>query len=56
MSESKGRWVDAYLETEDIDEANRRSEFRIYPWPEGTGLDEKLKYFRERKLNLYNLP
>ena len=56
MYEYKGRWVDAYLETEDLDEANSRSEFKIYPLADATGLNEKLRFLKDRKLNLYNRP
>jgi hypothetical protein len=51
--DGKSRWRDHYLETENIEETNRKAGFNIYPHAEGTHLKEKLEYLKARKLNLY---
>ena len=53
FSEGKTLWKDAYLRVEDIQEADRLSQFSAYPWPEATHLKEKLHYLKIHHLNLY---
>ena len=53
FSHGKKQWKEHYLRTEDIEESNLTSGFKIYPWPEHTKLKEKLDYLKMKKLNLY---
>jgi hypothetical protein len=50
----KKRWVKAYLKNENIEEADRISDFKIYPNAKATYLKDKLEYLKQRKLNLYH--
>ena len=49
----KTTWKATYLETENIEQANRRANFKIYPNPERTKLKQKLNYLKKHQLNLY---
>jgi len=53
FSDGKKRWIAAYFQTGSVPEADRISEFQVYPRPEETHLEEKLNYMKEHKLNLY---
>ena len=56
FSRGKRQWKAAYLATGSVEEADRLSQFKIYPWPERTRLSHKLQYLRERNLNLFRTP
>jgi hypothetical protein len=42
FADGKRAWVACYLQTENIAHCDQASGFPIYPWPEGTGLRQKL--------------
>ncbi len=53
---SRGRvlWALCYLEHEDVRICNQRTHFMVHPEAERIGLQERLRFLRERKLNLYD--
>jgi hypothetical protein len=51
-SEGRRSWKDAFLKTHDEGEANRISNFSVYPAP----LGERLRYLEDHKLNLFLPP
>ena len=53
LVDGKQAWRAAYLETRSIAEANERTGFVAYPWPEHTRMAEKLAYMEARGLNLF---
>ena len=55
MRNKKILWKQQYLLTENIEEANRVSNFAVYPrqYEQRTNLKWKLEYLKQRKLNLY---
>ena len=44
----------AYLTSENITEADRIAGFKIYPVAEATNLEEKLKWLRKQRFNLFS--
>lgn len=55
-NENKSRkevWKICYLKYENINDCDIRTGTQIYPNPQKTGLENKLKFLKENKLNLY---
>lgn len=52
-SHGKKAWRECYLKNHDIEQCNVQTQFQIYPWPEGTRLQQKLHYLEQKKLNLF---
>jgi hypothetical protein len=53
FAEGKRSWAECYRQTESIHGCDEAAHFRIYPNPEQTGLQQKLDYLKERRLNLF---
>lgn len=53
LSQSKFRWKKYYLQTENIEESNRKARFMIYPDADRTHLQRKLMYLKTNRLNLF---
>ena len=51
--DGKSRWRTCYLTREDIEECDKLTKFKIYPFPEATRLSEKLALLKIKKLNIY---
>jgi hypothetical protein len=49
--EGKAKWVQAYLEVRNIDESNRRAQFKVYPVDER--IEQKIEYLEENKLSFF---
>ena len=57
VSKGKTAWIAAYLATHDISEANRRSDFWIYPPEQGPGpLPGRLAWLEARHLSFFASP
>ena len=52
--EGKSEWRKCYLKTEDVHGCDVAVHFAVYPFPERTGLKEKLEYLKRTKQNLYS--
>jgi hypothetical protein len=52
-SHDRAAWRECYLKLESIDQCTALTGFKVYPWPEGTHLKEKLDFLKQRHLNLY---
>jgi len=53
-ADGKRAWVECYLRTENISECDKSAGFVIHPYPDQTGLKEKLDYLKARQLNLFS--
>jgi hypothetical protein len=53
-ADGKRAWVDCYLRTENVSECDKSAGFVIHPYPDQTGLKEKLDYLKARQLNLFS--
>jgi hypothetical protein len=53
LSTSKAGWRTCYLRTHDLAGCQRAFEQPIYPRPLATGLQQKLDFLEQRKLNLF---
>jgi hypothetical protein len=53
QARAKRAWQACYLRLGEVRACDRESGFSIYPAPEVTHLEEKLRFLRERKLNLF---
>jgi len=49
----KRAWVSCYFARHTVQQCNSVTDFKIYPWPEATHLQEKLDFLEQRHLNLY---
>jgi len=52
-AERKRWWKDCYMKNENVEFCNQVTRFKLYWWPEGMRLQEKLQYLKENRLNLY---
>jgi hypothetical protein len=52
----KRAWVSCYFSRHDIQQCDLMTNFKIYPWPEATHLQQKLDFLKEHRLNLYGEP
>jgi ABC-type multidrug transport system fused ATPase/permease subunit len=52
-SEGKARWAACYLREENVSSCNQSAKFSVYPEGQETHLEEKLRYLKERHLNLF---
>lgn len=53
FADAKRRWSNCYLHTDDIRYCDKKADFKIYPVPEETQLQEKLDYLKAHHLNLF---
>lgn len=44
LCDAKTRWVSAYLQTHDVQAADKMTHFQIHPNPVARGVDEKLQW------------
>lgn len=51
--DAKAAWVEAYLETRSIEQANARARYAIHPDPVRSRLEEKLRFLEERHLSFF---
>jgi hypothetical protein len=49
----KRAWASCYKQVENIEYCDSATKFTIYPYPERTGLKQKLDYLKKNKLNLF---
>jgi hypothetical protein len=49
----KRNWVECYRTLGNIHACDQAADFKIYPFPERTGLQQKLDFLKERRLNLF---
>ena len=52
----KRAWVSCYFSRHDIQQCDLVTNFKIYPWPEATNLQQKLDVLERQHLNLYVKP
>jgi hypothetical protein len=52
-ADEKREWVSCYLAQHSIPECDSMTNFKIYPWPKATHLQQKLDFLEHRHLNLY---
>jgi hypothetical protein len=50
----RSAWALCYVEHEDVRLCNRKTRFLVHPEPQRTQLRERLRFLRERQLNLYD--
>lgn len=53
LSNGKRSWAACYLKSENIEQCDASTGFKIYPRADATRLKEKLDYLKQHKLNLY---
>jgi len=53
FADAKRRWADCYVRTGDIRYCDAKADFKIYPVPEETQLQQKLDYLKAHHLNLF---
>ena len=53
MGTTRRNWKACYILLEDIAECDSQTGFMVYPDPSATGLQEKLLFLKEHRLNLY---
>ena len=53
VANGKRAWVSCYLRTGDITYCDRFTGFPVYPQPQQNGMQQKLNYLSERRLNLF---
>jgi hypothetical protein len=53
LSSAKAGWRACYLRTHDLEGCQKAGELPIYPRPAATGLQQKLDYLEQRRLNLF---
>ncbi len=53
IADGKRAWAACYIRAEDIQYCDRTTHFVIFPYPERTGLKQKLEYLKQRRLNLF---
>jgi hypothetical protein len=51
--DQKRAWAACYVQTESIASCDQATHFRIHPDPQRAGLQEKLDYLKQRRLNLF---
>jgi len=56
LAAGKRAWAACYIRTEDIQYCDRATQFVIFPYPERTGLKQKLDYLKQHRLNLFAAP
>jgi hypothetical protein len=56
FADGKRNWANCYIRTENIRYCDQSTKFVIYPHPEQTGLQQKLDYLKEHRLNLFAEP
>jgi hypothetical protein len=55
-SDGKRHWANCYVRTGDINHCDESTNFKIYPTPEATHLQQKLDYLKANHLNLFAGP
>ena len=56
FADGKRNWANCYVRTENIRYCDQSTNFVIYPHPEQTGLQQKLDYLEQHRLNLFAEP
>jgi hypothetical protein len=56
MSRNKLKWKEVYLQTQNIEQANAESNFRVLPKKKEDQLKKRLEFLKKNRLNLYNTP
>jgi hypothetical protein len=55
-SNGKRDWANCYVRTENIHYCDQSANFWVHPYPEQIGLQEKLDYLKQHRLNLFYEP
>ena len=55
-TDGQRNWANCYVRTENIRYCDQSTNFAIYPHPEATGLQQKLDYLKQHRLNLFAEP
>ena len=55
-SSGKRDWVNCYVRTENIHDCDRSANFTVDPYPGQPGLQSKLDYLKQHRLNLFDEP
>ena len=53
-ADGKRAWVQCYLSSENISECDKSAGFVIHPYPDQTGLKQKLDFLKAHRLNLFS--
>jgi hypothetical protein len=53
FADAKRRWRNCYLRTGDVHYCDKNADFKLYPVPEETQLQQKLDYLKAHHLNLF---
>jgi len=53
LSQSKKQWKHHYLQSGNIEQSNRVTQFKIYPNADRTNLEDKLQFLKSNRLNLF---
>ncbi len=53
LCDAKTRWVSAYLQTREVQAADKMANFKIHPNPIGRGVDDKLQWLAAHQYSLF---
>jgi len=53
LANGKRRWIEAYLQQGDVMLADKASGFLVWPWPERTRFQDKVKYLQTNHLSFF---